>query len=70
MNKITMHDTLLSIDVDLYQLGLPDPYGANALIFIDGVKNASALSANPQLSCYANKQLWHTININRLLPKN
>ena len=37
MNQpIKMYDNRLSANVDLYQIGLPDPFGANALIFFDG----------------------------------
>jgi hypothetical protein len=38
MTPIKMKDTLLSTEVELYQLGLPDPFGANALIWFDGKK--------------------------------
>jgi hypothetical protein len=38
MQVIKMYDTVLSGDVDLYQIGLPDPFGANALIYVDGSK--------------------------------
>lgn len=68
MNKIEMYDTMLGISVDLYQLGLPDPFGANALIWVDGIKYESKLSANPDLSVYAGKQLWMTTNVTRLKP--
>jgi hypothetical protein len=38
MQVITMYDTVLSGNVDLYQIGLPDPFGANALIYVDGTQ--------------------------------
>ena len=63
-NPIKMHDTVLSTNVDLYQIGLPDPFGANALIYYDGSKNdytgeMSVLNGNP---------MWMTVNIKRLEP--
>ena len=66
MQKITMYDTFLSADVDLYQIGLPDPFGANALVWWNGEKNGSHLASNPDLSTYNGKNGWMTININRL----
>lgn len=68
MTPITMYDTLLSSDVMLYQIGLPDPFGANVLTFFDGT-NANHLSSHPNLSSLYGKKAWMTININRLLPK-
>lgn len=65
MNPITMYDTLLSTDVTLYQIGLPDPFGANALIYYDGSKS----DYTGQLSVLNNKPMWMTINIKRLQPK-
>ena len=64
MNPLEMYDTLLSTKVDLYQIGLPDPFGANSLIWYDGSKTdytgeLSVLNGNP---------MWMTINIKRLVP--
>ena len=71
MQPLKMYDTALSVDVDLYQLGLPDPFGANALICVNGKDPSikSKLSSNSDLSALCDKFTWMTININRLEPK-
>lgn len=61
MQVIKMYDTVLKGEVDLYQIGLPDPFGANALIYVDGTQ--PDLSATLSGQCY-----WSTINITRLKP--
>lgn len=68
MTPIKMKDTLLSTEVELYQLGLPDPFGANALIWFNGKTNGRELSSHPDLSVYFDKQCWMTINVTRLKP--
>ena len=68
MQPIKMHDTILNADVDLYNISLPDPFGANALVWWDGPKNGSHLASNPELSVYADKKAWLTVNIRRLEP--
>ncbi len=35
MEKITMYDTRLSVNVDVYKFGNPDMYGATALAWYD-----------------------------------
>lgn len=68
MTPIIMRDTLLNTDVTVYQIGLPDPFGANVLTFFDGT-NANHLLSHPDLSSLYGKKAWMTININRLEPK-
>ena len=65
MNPIPMYDTLLSTNVDLYQIGLPDPFGANALIYYKGDKTYPTSS---EMSVLNNNPMWMTINIKRLKP--
>ena len=65
MNPIPMYDTLLSTNVDLYQIGLPDPFGANDLIYYKGDKTYPTSS---EMSVLNNNPMWMTINIKRLKP--
>lgn len=62
MQVIKMYDTVLRGFVDLYQIGLPDPFGANALIYVDGNKYTYK---NPDVG---QQRYWSTINITRLDP--
>ena len=62
MNPIKMYDTVLSTNVKLYQLGLPDPFGANALIYYDGSKT----DYTGQMSVLNGNPMWMTVNVKRL----
>jgi hypothetical protein len=68
MEPKTIYDTYLSTNVDLYQIGLPDPFGANALIWFDNSTSSITYPDNSPLSALNGKKMWMTINITRLDP--
>ena len=65
MEPIEMHDTVLSTNVKVYAIGLPDPWGANCLIWYDG---SSKNDLTGDLSVYNGKKMWLTTNMTRLEP--
>lgn len=64
MNPITMYDTVLSANVDLYQIGLPDPFGANALIYFK--QGTKTYPTSSEMSVLNDQSMWMTVNIKRL----
>ena len=60
-----MYDKLLSTDVQVYKIGNPDCFGAQAVLWYDGSQD---YSGNPQLSNITSAQ-WMVCGISRLEPK-
>ena len=67
MEPKTIWSNYLSSNVDLYQIGLPDPFGANALIWFDNSDNHIDYSGTA-LSALNGKKMWMTTNVNKLDP--
>ena len=66
MTPITMYDTVLSANVDLYQIGLPDAFGANALVYFK--KGTKTYPETSEMSVLNDQSMWMTVNIKRLEP--
>lgn len=67
-----MHDGRLSVDVDVYKIGNPDMYGANALAWYKGDGDLAAYAKDTSLSANLDalsKAGWYTTNIRHLTPK-
>ena len=70
---ITMYDTYLSTDVDVYQFGIPDTFGCNTLIYYKGDSPLfDKYKDDPKLSaeyCSLSNCMWMTVNARRLDPE-
>ena len=71
MEKITMYDNRLSVNVDVYKIGQPDQFGAHVLAYYKGDGKLSAYAENQSLSAHLNElsaASWYTTSIRHLVP--
>ena len=62
-----MHDSRLSVDVDVYKIGNPDMYGAIALAYYKGDGNMDAYAKDSVLSNITGPA-WYTTAMRYLTP--